>query len=161
MRTILVGVLAVMVVVGAGPAFADPCGMPKRCEAAAGGGVVNFTNPTGRVVHENTHNAGAEFGLALAASATSILYFPVRFVYGVLGAELGGIGGWTTGGDLRTAKGLWRPTTEGHYFMRPDYLDGSERFRISGAVPPEREEGNPHVVVVYDTEPAEAAPAPA
>jgi hypothetical protein len=140
MRTILVGVLAVMVAV-AGPAFAGPCAMAKRCDRGATdvGGAVHFTNPTARVVQERRHGAGAEFGLAVAATSISILYFPVRMVYGVIGAGLGGFGGWTTGGDMRTAKGLWRPTTEGHYFVRPDYLDGTERFRFCGAVPAYRE----------------------
>lgn len=153
MRRILVGVLVAMVA-GAGPALAGPC-----CMAESGGrsaapccmmqpgarsapqvdGAVHFTNPTTRVIHDERHGPGAEFGIALASTALSILYHPVRLVYGVIGAELGGIGGWTTGGDLRTAKGLWRPTTEGHYFMRPDYLDGTERFRFSGAVPAVRE----------------------
>jgi hypothetical protein len=140
MRTILVGVLVVMVAV-AGPAFAGPCAMAKRCDPGATdvGGAVHFTNPTARVVHERRHGAGAEFGLAIAATSISVLYFPFRMVYGVVGAGLGGFGGWATGGDLRTAKGLWRPTTEGHYFVRPDYLDGTERFRFNGAVPAVRE----------------------
>lgn len=167
MRRILVGVLVAMVA-GAGSALAGPCctmrsgAQPERpccmmqpdaaqserpcCMMHSSAGstaqaeaTVHFTNPSARVIHDERHGAGAEFGLALASSALSVLYFPVRFVYGVAGAELGGIGGWTTGGDLRTAKGLWRPTTEGHYFMRPDYLDGTERFRFSGAVPPVRE----------------------
>ncbi len=165
MRTILVGVLAVMVAV-AGPAFAGPCAMAKRCEAAGPGGVVNFTNPTARVIQERRHGAGAEFGLAVAASTISVLYFPVRFVYGVIGAGLGGIGGWTTGGDMRTAKGIWRPTTEGHYFVRPDYLDGTERFRFCGAVPAYRqdlveERAVPSREMVYEPTAAPAAVAPA
>jgi hypothetical protein len=101
-------------------------------------GGVNYTNPSGRVIEEHDHGAGAEFGLAVASSVLSVLYTPFRFVYGVVGAELGGVAGWTTGGDMRTAKGIWRPTTEGHYYVRPDYLDGTERFRFNGGVPPGR-----------------------
>jgi hypothetical protein len=86
------------------------------------------------VIEEDVHGAGAEFGLAVASSALSILYHPFRMVYGVVGAAFGGFAGWTTGGDMRTAKGIWRPTTEGHYFFRPDYLDGTERFRFNGGV---------------------------
>jgi hypothetical protein len=125
-------------------------------------GNVNFVNPTGQVVVEHEHGAGAEFGLAIASSVLSVLYHPFRMVYGVVGAELGGIGGWTTGGDMRTAKGIWRVTTEGHYFMRPDYLDGTERFRFNGGAPATRPE---RVVRVERTEARvvvpEAAPAPA
>jgi hypothetical protein len=56
----------------------------------------------------------------------------------VVGAALGGFSGWTTGGDGRTARGIWRPTVEGHYFIRPDHLDRTERFRFNGATPPGR-----------------------
>src|SRR6266404_6248121 len=114
MRTILVGVVAMMVVAVAGPAFAGPSATAKGCNPGAMevGGAVHYTNPTGRVIEERRHSAGA---------------------------ELGGFGGWTTGGDMRAAKGIWRPTTEGHYFVRPDYLDGTERFRFCGAVPAYRE----------------------
>ena len=133
MRMILVGALVAAVGM-AGPAFGGTNGADDAPPQMAG--AVNYTNPTGQVIEEHTHGAGAEFGLAVASSTLSILYFPVRLVYGLVGAELGGIGGWSTGGDMRTAKGIWVPTAEGHYFMRPDYLDGTERFRFSGAVPP-------------------------
>ncbi len=141
MRTILVGVVAMMVVAVAGPAFAGPSATAKGCNPGAMevGGAVHYTNPTGRVIEERRHSAGTEFGLAVAASSINLVYFPFRLIYGAVGAELGGFGGWTTGGDMRTAKGIWRPTTEGHYFVRPDYLDGTERFRFCGAVPTYRE----------------------
>lgn len=161
MRKILVGIL-VAVVAMAGPAMAGPGGMGGASDPAAGqaGGAVHFTNPTGRVVYEDGHGAGAEFGLALASTGLSLLYLPVRVVYGVLGAGLGGFGGWATGGDLRTAKGLWRPTTEGHYFIRPDYLDRSERFRFNGAVSPVRETrvAEAPVVTTHEAAASEAAP---
>lgn len=143
MRRILVGATVALLglVAMAGPAMAGPGGMYAHADPAAPqvGGTVHFMNPTAGVVEERGHGTGAEFGLAVASTGLSILYFPVRMVYGVVGAGLGGFGGWVTGGDMRTAKGWWRPTTEGHYFMRPDYLDGTERFRFNGAVPPVRE----------------------
>ena len=136
MRMILVGAM-VAVVAMTGPAFggvdvADGS-PPQPC------GPVNYNNPSGRVIVEHDHGAGAEFGLAVASSVLSLVYTPFRFVYGVVGAGLGGFAGWSTGGDMRTAKGIWRPTTEGHYYVRPDYLDGTERLRFNGAVPPGRE----------------------
>ena len=154
MRMILVGVMMGVAVGVPGPACA---GMDADCPAARVsaadchapqvGGEVHFVNPTRRVIEERHRNAGAEFGFAVASSAINILYTPFRLVYGVLGAGFGGFAGWTTGGDMRTAKGIWRPTTEGHYFVRPDYLDGTERFRFCGAVPPRYE---PEQVVVVE-----------
>ncbi len=130
MRRILVGVM-VAVVAGAVPAFGGMDGPPCDRHTAR---TVQYDD----VIVEHGHNAGAEFGLAVASTTLSVLYTPFRLVYGVVGAAVGGFGGWATGGDMRTAKGLWRPTTEGHYFIRPDYLDGTERFRFCGAVPPRR-----------------------
>jgi hypothetical protein len=162
MRMILVGVMVAVMAV-AGPAFAGmdvPDGTPQV------GGEAHLTNPSGRVIVEHDRGAGAEFGLAMASTGLSLIYTPFRMVYGVLGAALGGLGGWSTGGDMRTAKGLWRPTTEGHYYIRPDYLDGTERFRFNGAVPavpePEHFEVSAREVVSTEppaSEPVEMAPA--
>jgi hypothetical protein len=87
------------------------------------------------VIVEEYHSAGAEFGLGLASTVLSILYHPPRMILGVIGAHLGGIGGWATGGDLRTAKALWRPTVEGDYFVRTDHLDGAEDFDVVNTTP--------------------------
>lgn len=125
MRGILVG--AMVVAMAAGPAFAGTAGEP--C------GAWHDTNPSGAVVDEHYPSAGADFGLGLAATGLSLIYTPFRAVYGIVGAALGGLGGWSTGGDLRTAKALWRPTVEGQYYVRPDHLDGRERFRFNGASP--------------------------
>jgi hypothetical protein len=88
----------------------------------------------GRTV-EVYHSAGEEFGMALGASLLSVLYTPVRLVYGVVGAGLGGVQGWVTGGNRRAADGMWRVTTEGDYYVRPDHFDGSERFDFTNVGP--------------------------
>ncbi len=106
MRAMLAIVMLGVIVVGT-PAFAE----------------------NGRTV-EVYHSAGEEFGMALGASLLSALYTPVRLVYGIVGAELGGIQGFLTGGDKRAADGAWRVTVEGDYFIRSDHFDGSERFEV-------------------------------
>src|SRR5262252_2597939 len=112
MRMILVG--AMVAVVGmTGPAFGGVNVVDGRSPECSG--AVNSSNPSGQVIVERDHGAGAEFGLAVASSVTNLVYTPFRFVYGVVGAGLGGFAGWSTGGDMRTAKGVWRVTTEGHY----------------------------------------------
>jgi hypothetical protein len=90
----------------------------------------NESPPFADIVHEDTNNAGKEFGLSVGSTFLSILYHPIRMVTGIVGAELGGIAGWTTGGDQRAARGIWRPLTEGDYFVRPDHLDRTERFQF-------------------------------
>jgi hypothetical protein len=148
------------VVVAAGPAFAggitDDTELREhrhqysRDEAAAA------ESATRDVIVEEYHSAGAEFGLGFASTVLSILYHPPRMVLGVIGAGLGGIGGWATGGDLRTAKALWRPTVEGDYFVRTDHLDGAEHFDPVNTTPVFH--GRYTVREVRTTAPAPAAP---
>ena len=137
MRRILVGAMVAMAAV-AEPAFGG-VSLETVAPQGAPSGAMHLSNPTGRVIHEQYHGGAAEFGLGLASVGLSLVYTPFRIAYGLVGAGLGGFGGWTTGGDMRTAKALWRPTVEGHYSIRPDHLDGRERFRFNGAVPAVRE----------------------
>lgn len=88
----------------------------------------------GRTV-EVYHSAGEEFGMALGASLLSAIYAPVRLVYGIVGAELGGIQGFLTGGNQRAANGAWRVTVEGDYYIRPEHFDGAERFEVINIEP--------------------------
>lgn len=125
MRMILVGVMVAAVTM-MGPAVGGVAIADDNPPASRGD--FNYANPSGQVIVEHEHGAGADFGVAIASSVLSILYHPVRMVYGIVGAELGGIVGWTTGGDMRSAKSVWGPTTEGNYFVRPDYLYSTERF---------------------------------
>jgi hypothetical protein len=146
----LVGVAAVMVAV-AGPAFGgaiddseprpkaaverEPVGDAVVQERA----VVHETPPFREIVVEEYHSAGAEFGIGVASTVLSIFYTPVRLTVGVVGAGLGGVEGWLTGGDLRTARSMWRPTVEGDYFIRPDHLDRTEHYEFSNVHPVVRE----------------------
>src|SRR5689334_12292688 len=103
MRMILVGAM-VTVVAMTGPAFGGVNVADGRSHEC--GGPVNYSNPSSQIIVERDHGAGAEFGFSVASSVLSVLYTPVRFVYGVVGAGLGGFAGWSTGGDMRSAKGI-------------------------------------------------------
>jgi hypothetical protein len=120
MRAMLV--VAMIAVVGvATPVFADET---ADTEAMAGPQTV-----------EVYHSAGDEFGMAFASAFLSVLYTPVRMVYGIVGAEFGGVEGFLTGGDLRVARGTWRVTTEGDYYIRPDHFDGTKPFEFTNVKP--------------------------
>ena len=71
----------------------------------------------------------AEFGYGVISPVLSVVYFPIKFSVGVVGAVLGGVGGMLTGGSERAAQGIWRPTAGGTYFITPDVLSGEEPFR--------------------------------
>ena len=68
---------------------------------------------------------GSEFTKGVVAPVINLLfYFPLKLVVGIVGAELGGISGWATGGDERAAEGIWRPTVGGTYFITPQIIEG-------------------------------------
>ncbi len=150
MRSILVGVVAAVVAVG-GPAYGGGVvdDLERRPEAAVDvierepvqeeRMVIHQSPPFREVVVEDYHSAGAEWGMGVASTILSIFYTPVRLTVGVVGAGLGGVEGWLTGGDLRTARSMWRPTVEGDYFIRPDHLDRTERYEFGNVRPIVRE----------------------
>jgi hypothetical protein len=148
MRSILVGVAVAMVMV-VGPAYGGGIVATGRRPQAAAEETVETTvhergqfhesPPFADVVVEEYHSAGAEFGMGVAATVTNIFYHPVRMAVGVVGAAVGGFQGWITGGDLRTARSMWRPTVEGDYFIRPDHFDRTERYEWGNFRPVARE----------------------
>lgn len=150
MRSVLVGVVVAVVAVG-GPAYGGDVvdDMERRPSAAVDvietapateeRRVIHESAPFRDVVVEEYHSAGAEMGMGVASTILSVFYTPVRLAVGVVGAGLGGVEGWLTGGDLRTARSMWRPTVEGDYFIRPDHLDKTERYEWSNVRPVVRE----------------------
>jgi hypothetical protein len=175
MRSILVGVVVAMVAVG-GPAYgggvvddSDLRPAPAvEAEPVESGRVVeersevHLSPPFREVVVEDYHSAGAEWGMGVASTVLSVFYTPVRLAVGIVGAGLGGVEGWLTGGDLRTARSMWRPTVEGDYFIRPDHLDRTERYEFSNVKPVARERytirGREPVMVEAEEESVAVAP---
>ena len=70
----------------------------------------------------------SEFAKGVASPVLSVVYFPVKFSVGVAGAILGGVSGWMTGGNIRAAEGIWRPTVGGTYFITPQVIDREHSF---------------------------------
>jgi len=184
MRSVLVGLVVLGVAVG-GPAYGGSIDdteprPPVATEhevieppATYEHTVVHQRAPFRDVVVEEYHSAGAELGMGIASTVLSIFYTPVRLVVGVVGAEVGGVEGWITGGDLRTARSMWRPTVEGDYFIRPDHLDRTEHYEFGNVRPVVRErytlrgrevvvhEGDSVASIESETVPAGAVGAPA
>lgn len=79
-------------------------------------------------VQQTGRDLAVESSMSVGAAVASVVYFPVKFTVGVVGAILGGVGGFVTGGNERTAEGIWRPMTGGTYFITPDVLEGQRPF---------------------------------
>jgi hypothetical protein len=71
---------------------------------------------------------GMELAKGVVSPVLSVLYFPLKFSIGTVGAVLGGVSGWATGGNERAAEGIWRPLTGGTYFITPQIMDGERPF---------------------------------
>lgn len=80
------------------------------------------------VAQPTSRSMAREFGLGVASSVLSIVYFPVKLAVGVVGAALGGVGGFVTGGNERVAVSAWQPLTGGSYFVTPQVLEGDRPF---------------------------------
>lgn len=174
MRSILVGVVALVVVAG-GPAYGggitDDSDLRPRAAIEAEEPaplvrehtVVHERAPFREVVVEEYHSAGAEWGMGVASTILSIFYTPVRLTVGIAGAAIGGVEGFLTGGDLRTARSMWRPTVEGDYYIRPDHLDRTERYEFGNVQPVVQERYTLHrgrqAVLHEDEETVAVAPA--
>jgi hypothetical protein len=78
---------------------------------------------------QTSRSMSGEVFYGVASPVLSVVYFPIKFSVGVVGAILGGISGGLTGGSERAAKGIWWPTAGGSYFITPDVLSGEEPFR--------------------------------
>jgi len=74
-----------------------------------------------------------EFGLGVGSIVVNLLYMPVKFVYGTLGAVTGGLAFVLTGGRLDTAKAVWKPSMGGTYVVTPSMLRGDDPIYFSGS----------------------------
>ena len=68
-------------------------------------------------------------GAALSAVVWNIVYFPVRFVGFIIGAELGGVTGFMTAGNLQAAQDVWG-MFDGQGVISPEIVRGEEPIRI-------------------------------
>ncbi|MGE0683002.1 MAG: hypothetical protein AB7P69_19130 [Candidatus Binatia bacterium] len=78
--------------------------------------------------HEQSRPLAPEFAKGIISPILSVLYFPLKFSVGAVGAVVGGVSGWMTGGNIRAAEGIWRPMTGGTYFITPQVMDGERPF---------------------------------
>ena len=79
------------------------------------------------------YTQGGEFGLAVGAAASNVLYFPAKLVVATGGLVLGALTGVLTGGDVRSAYAVWVPAASGTYILKAGHLDGSVPVEFFGA----------------------------
>jgi len=66
-------------------------------------------------------------GASALAATWNIVFMPVRVALAAVGAELGGLTGWLTGGNAYAAADVWHlPPFDGQMYLQPDMLNGQE-----------------------------------
>ena len=65
----------------------------------------------------------------------NVSVFALKVAYAALGGIIGGFAYALTGGDLDTAKTVWKPSFYGTYVITPDHLKGNEPVRFYGVSP--------------------------
>ena len=73
-----------------------------------------------------------EAALGIGSALLTVVYFPAKLVYAILGGIVGTFTYGLTGGDLETAKAVWEPSFYGTYVITPDHLKGNEPVRFIG-----------------------------
>lgn len=89
----------------------------------------------GAVLAQEEESQAAEAGLGIGSGLLTLVYFPVKVVYAVLGGVVGGFTYVLTGGDLETAQTVWKPSFHGTYVITPSHLKGDEAVRFYGVSP--------------------------
>ncbi len=84
-----------------------------------------------------------EAALGIGSALLTVVYFPVKLVYAILGGIVGGFAYGLSGGDLETAKDVWEPSFYGTYVITPDHLKGNEPVRFFGVSAYEEESLQP------------------
>lgn len=73
-----------------------------------------------------------EAALGMGSALLTLVYFPCKLAYAILGGIVGTFTYGLTGGDLETAKAVWEPSFYGTYVITPDHLKGNEPVRFIG-----------------------------
>jgi len=114
---------------GEEPTEREACMVRMKKMVLSGIVVAGLLSPSLGVAHPPPgRTPGGEFVRGVVAPTLSVVYFPVKFGVSVVGAALGGVSGFLTGGNDRAAEGIWHPTVGGTYFITPAILEGECRF---------------------------------
>lgn len=73
-----------------------------------------------------------EAALGIGSALLTLVYFPTKLAYVILGGIVGTFTYGLTGGNLETAKAVWEPSFYGTYVITPDHLKGNEPVRFIG-----------------------------
>ena len=88
-----------------------------------------------------SRSLGENFGLGLVAGFGTLVYFPVKMVYSMIGGMVGGLTYLVTLANEETANAVWQPTLGGSYVLTPDMIAGEQPVDFIGAAPGAKKKG--------------------
>ena len=80
-------------------------------------------------------SAGAEAGYGILAGVCSLVYAPVKVVYALGGALVGGFAWVFSAGDNDVARAVVTPAVRGDYVITPSILRGEDDLEFIGRDP--------------------------
>jgi hypothetical protein len=76
--------------------------------------------------------AGSEAAYGAGSAICTMVYFPFKATYAILGGVVGGGAYLVTAGNSRVADRIWRPSMGGDYVVTPAMLKGDQQIHFSG-----------------------------
>lgn len=81
-----------------------------------------------------------EAGLGFGAGISTLLYTPLKIVYGLGGLVIGGFAWAFSGGDSEVASNVLTPSLRGTYVLSPEHLTGEKEIEFFGRDPRYRDD---------------------
>jgi len=105
MRRMIVGMVAVMVMLGARPTWAKT---------------------------DVNESYGSQAGYGTLAAVSNLIYMPLKLGYAAVGGVTGALAWMVTIGNTDVAESVWAPSLGGTYVITPAMFRGEEEFLFSG-----------------------------
>ncbi|MGH7916310.1 MAG: hypothetical protein ACREQE_02485 [Candidatus Binataceae bacterium] len=74
----------------------------------------------------------SDVGYGAGSALASLVYFPFKAAYAIIGGIVGGGAYLATVGNRRVADQIWRASMGGDYVITPSMLEGTEPLHFSG-----------------------------
>ncbi|MGH8011719.1 MAG: hypothetical protein ACREQ4_04380 [Candidatus Binataceae bacterium] len=94
-----------------------------------------ITTPAAGLAQSQTAGNGVNWShvaYGAGSALASLVYFPVKAAYAILGGIVGGGAYLATVGNMQVADQIWRASMGGDYVVTPSMLEGRQSLHFSG-----------------------------
>lgn len=107
----------------------------RRTQIALGVLIAVLVLPTGGFAQSAAGSGNVSWGNVgydTGSAICSLIYFPFKAAYAILGGVIGGGAYLATAGNSQVANQIWRPSIGGDYVITPGMLRGTQPLHFSG-----------------------------